>query len=607
MKMNTKRLLSVLLCLAMVLAILPMAVFAADTKTIYLNAGGSSLWDQADAWFAAWVWGSADGDQWVIGTDNNSDGTYEFAVPSDATGMKFLRMSSAATEPSWIQGDSGYWNATGDLTIPTDGKNCYTIAGWGEADGAWVTLGGTVESYDYYVAGDAGLCGVTWNASALANGMTKNASGLYEKVYTNVAAGTYSFKVTDGTWDNSWGENGGSSNYTLTVSSACDVTITFNADTKEITVSGTGVGEYVFDVQSVTAVGAGEGNFLNGVVWNEASSVNHMTEESEGVWSITYMRVAAGEYEFKFAANDAYTENWGAGGAVEAGVATPVWHDGQNCVITIDKLSNVTLTLDLSAYDPSTKQGATCTVTVEEVPVSTAPAALVDGDNSFEIANGDNGVVSSTYTATKAGVLVINPTAMSTYDAYAEAWGDVPAAFIPMQFGMQYALVVNGETQYSLPATVEVKAGDTVTIGVQSGMGNAAKITLNLAVENYDIKWQVTGGTDADSASTSLRLITYVDSLDYSSVKFSVTVNGTTKEYQCTTAYSVILAGGKRIENPDVVFGDDSAKYFITYSLNGIPNSAFETPIVVTVTWTDLDGNETESYARTILISDFYA
>ncbi len=122
-----------------------------------------------------------------------------------------------------------------------------------------------------------------------------------------------------------------------------------------------------------------------------------------------------------------------------------------------------------------------------------------------------------------------------------------------------------------------------------------------------DIKWQVNKGTNADSASTDLRLITYVDSLDYTGITFKVTVGGNTVEYTCYTVYTSILAGGSRIDNPDKIFGNEDAKYFVTYTLTGVPAAAFDTEIQVDVVWTDLDGNEIEGVGRTIVISDFYA
>ena len=60
----------------------------------------------------------------------------------------------------------------------------------------------------YFVAGTAELCGNAWACNDEANKMTLNADGLYEKVYVSVPAGTHEFKVTDGTWDNSWGKDG---------------------------------------------------------------------------------------------------------------------------------------------------------------------------------------------------------------------------------------------------------------------------------------------------------------------------------------------------------------------------------------------------------------
>ncbi len=55
----------------------------------------------------------------------------------------------------------------------------------------------------HVVAGAAELCGSNWDPSDTNNQMTWNADkGIYEKVYTNVAAGTYDFKVTTGgSWD----------------------------------------------------------------------------------------------------------------------------------------------------------------------------------------------------------------------------------------------------------------------------------------------------------------------------------------------------------------------------------------------------------------------
>ena len=60
----------------------------------------------------------------------------------------------------------------------------------------------------YTVAGTEELCGSGWNPGDVNNKMTLNEDGLYEKYFVNVPSGQHQFKVTDGTWSNSWGKDG---------------------------------------------------------------------------------------------------------------------------------------------------------------------------------------------------------------------------------------------------------------------------------------------------------------------------------------------------------------------------------------------------------------
>ena len=100
------------------------------TRTIYFNPGGSSLWDQANAKFQAWVWGAASGDMWVK-FENPSNGIYSAEIPIDATGMKVLRKSPSHADYNWDK-----WNETGDISIPSD-KNLLTITGWNANNWKW--------------------------------------------------------------------------------------------------------------------------------------------------------------------------------------------------------------------------------------------------------------------------------------------------------------------------------------------------------------------------------------------------------------------------------------------------------------------------------------
>ncbi|MBR0446521.1 MAG: type I pullulanase [Oscillospiraceae bacterium] len=213
-----KRLLSFVMALVMVLSLLPMGTFAAEgTRTIYLNAGGNGLWDQANAWFDAWVWGSSQADAWYTFTDEDHDGVYQIEIPEDATGMKILRKDPASKAHDWNK-----WNETGDLTLGTN--NMYTITGWNANDGKWSEFTGVT----YTIAGTISPAG--W-VPADGEKLTEK-DGVYSYTYTDVAKGTYEFKVVrDANWSAAWP----SSNYEVTVEEdGCSVTVTFNPATQEV-------------------------------------------------------------------------------------------------------------------------------------------------------------------------------------------------------------------------------------------------------------------------------------------------------------------------------------------------------------------------------------
>ncbi len=229
-----------------------------------------------------------------------------------------------------------------------------------------------VPTITYTVAGSAALCGSTWDGTDVTNLMTQTGT-VYTKVYTDVALGEgYQIKIVrtniDGTLD--WIGDSTGNNITFNVTKVCDVTVTFNPDTNEITVTGDGVA-YVttLDVEAVYAVGQGVENWLNGVTWDPGAAVNKMTEVSENVYQITYSNLDPyPEYTFKFAANGSWADSWG-GTLAELGVATPADYNGQNIIVdtTAYDLAEVTITLDLTNFDYTTKSGATFTVTVTEL------------------------------------------------------------------------------------------------------------------------------------------------------------------------------------------------------------------------------------------------
>ena len=104
-----------------------LCAMSVSAKTIYLNTGGSSLWNQAGAKFGCWTWGSSDqgdlmshleGDIWAYETsDANTDVIFTRVQPT-STGI-------------WDK----EWNRI-QTKIPAD-KNCCTITGWGANDYTW--------------------------------------------------------------------------------------------------------------------------------------------------------------------------------------------------------------------------------------------------------------------------------------------------------------------------------------------------------------------------------------------------------------------------------------------------------------------------------------
>ena len=99
------------------------------------------------------------------------------------------------------------------------------------------------ENSSFFVAGVGTLCGAEWDPGAEANKMALGASGKYEKVFENVAAGSYALKVTIGNWDLSWGGAGADGNYEFTMENPGKVTVLFDANTQTVEVKVDGAAD----------------------------------------------------------------------------------------------------------------------------------------------------------------------------------------------------------------------------------------------------------------------------------------------------------------------------------------------------------------------------
>ena len=239
----------------------------------------------------------------------------------------------------------------------------------------------------YTIAGTANFLGSAWSAAPDKNVMTLGADGIYKITVPSVKAvdgAVYQLKVVqfysgNPEWVEWHGEPGTGNNVGVSLKSDCDVTVTYNPNTGEIKVSGTGVIDPNNKISSVTAVGVGNGNFLNGVSWDPAEESNKLTEVSSGVYEITYNEVKANtDLKFKFTANGTWVLNWGYNDAVTFGTPTDAHFDGADIVVNYKSQNtyfDITLRLDLTKYDADKKTGATFTVTAKETaqPTTAAP------------------------------------------------------------------------------------------------------------------------------------------------------------------------------------------------------------------------------------------
>ena len=346
---------------------------------------------------------------------------------------------------------------------------------------------------NYYVAGSMN----EWSANNADYVMTAGENGIYTYTFTALAAGSYSLKVTDGTWTNSWTAAEGSEymdasgNLSFTVTAACDVVVTF--DGTSVSVAGENVTAKApekIEINKVVIAGgvagdgtADPGNMFNGLIWavGEEILVNKMYDNNDGIYTITFSQVLAGSYEFKFVVNDSWDLSFASGLEVTPGVEETAWFAalGNSTVVVTEDGSTVTFVLDLSEV-VYTGDNAKMTVNVEapaSIKENAAPEQIVIGDNEFAFATGNREPVTAPYTATYTGTLYIYPTAMTVINWMGEL-EEVPSEAINMQFGRMYGIMVDGMTVWG--NQIEVVEGQTYQIGIMDNMGAGCMVTLTV-------------------------------------------------------------------------------------------------------------------------------
>lgn len=275
---NTSKILALVLVLMTVLMSLSVLNVSAANITggVELYVKPNSNWlqkgDNADPWFAAYFYnGSVN--KWAA-AEPVGDGIYKVTAPAGTwTNVIFCRMNG--TKKGTLDWSAKY-NQTADLTF-NGSANLYTVkeGTWDKGAGTWSTYGGTcthenlgpaatcttaqecLECHDpvvsalghafnaahtctrcneqatFTVAGSGAHLGTEWDTGNTANDMTY-ADGVYTKVYTNVSAGTYKFKVAR---DHDWGTAYPDADKSYTVAKAgSTVTITLKGTTVNVVV-----------------------------------------------------------------------------------------------------------------------------------------------------------------------------------------------------------------------------------------------------------------------------------------------------------------------------------------------------------------------------------
>ena len=124
---------------------------------------------------------------------------------------------------------------------------------------------------------------------------------------------------------------------------------------------------------------------------------------------------------------------------------------------------------------------------------------------------------------------------------------------------------------------------------------NGAAYAKFVDAELLRVKAQVTAGTTILSEKTSMRILSAVDSLDYSKVGFELKVGNITRTVGNNTVYKSLTVnlgdGNTFAQTPVEIFGK-AAEYFKACVITGIPKVDFDTDIIITPYWYTLDGTK---------------
>jgi len=332
----------------------------------------------------------------------------------------------------------------------------------------------------YYVAGDATLCGDDWNAAG--NPMSGTPASI---TFNDVPKGSYNFKVTDGTWTNSWGwsniapasivtgveDNGG--NIKFTIGGTANITITFNGS--QITLQSS-IGFVGAIIDKYTVVGDA-GLCGTGLAWNTTSPTGDMTQEGS-VYVKTFTDVAAGTLNYKVIGNNSYSVFQYPSSNKTVNVATA----GSTVKITFDPAV------------PSLTEVVTPPQT--ETTYYVAGDAALCGDNWNSASNPMSGApATKVFSNVPAGTYNFKVT-NGAWEPAGQSWGWSSLAASSQVAGVEDN---NGNIRFTISATSDITItfdGTEITLASSNGFGelviNTYSVVGDLGLTGAD--WDLTSG-----------------------------------------------------------------------------------------------------------------
>ena len=182
----------------------------------------------SDVWYVAGTmngWNNCDSAYEML---PNGDGTFSFTLSLTA-GDHALKVTNGTWDVCFGKegGTDGNYefgmSADGDAIVTYDGNGVVTVTGDNVTDPTGTSGGSTATGDTWYVAGTMN----EWNCADEAYKMTKGADGIFRYTF-DVIPGDYSLKVTNGTWDVSYGGDGENGNFDFNAADEGKATVKFD-------------------------------------------------------------------------------------------------------------------------------------------------------------------------------------------------------------------------------------------------------------------------------------------------------------------------------------------------------------------------------------------